>query len=711
MATRTAPRSAGNPEHCSVPIGRPWQGGAEAVLRIERRKIEMDMAITEARAEAAPARGATSAVPAPTQFAFFLAGLPISSWAFAVRLWIAVIIALVTSFWLQLEAPFSAALTVVILAEPTRGQALAKAGWRLIATIIGVAASIAIVGFLNQSGDLILAAFALWLGLCVYAAGLLDGYRAYAAVLSGYTVGLIAVQQIDSPQRVFESGFARGAGIAVGVLSITIVNNLLLAPDRYPRLLVQLAAMHRRIREYAKAVTGDEVTDAPAAATLIREIVALRPEIASLATEASSGPLKGAAARSTMVALVAELHAVRALATLPVAADPAFRERLASVLDRSDDEPSISPLGSAIEPAKNPTGPKVAPLAWALSEMLRTGEEVRQNLVALKSGLRPPRAWRAPLYRSHRLAVESGVRASAHFAVASAFFVLAGWADTSAALSIVALVIGLGAITPDPRGMTTIGLIGAPIAVALAGVFEFLILDGVSDFPLLAIGLAPFVVGAGLLISGPNQGLASLGRLVLIFFLEIFAPNNPQTYNPQAFVFSSLFVCLGIGLLLAAQFLIPPVSQGRRRGWLIASARRDLGLVLSRRDRRYAPEEEMFRDAVHVAQIAAAGGTDLQHHIAVHEALSYFDQAAAVRLCDAKLTRLADGRSASLAAEARTALVDRDAQRIRASARSLREVVPGEARLATAASGALLLAGAVIEAAPSQAVISTEKGP
>src|SRR5262245_54187153 len=133
MATRTAPRSASNPEHRSAPIGRPWQCGAEAVLRISRRKFEMDMAITEDRTEAAHARGANSAVPASTQFEFSLAGLPISSWAFAVRLWIAVIISLVTSFWLQLEASFSAALTVLILAEPTRGQALAKAGWRLIA--------------------------------------------------------------------------------------------------------------------------------------------------------------------------------------------------------------------------------------------------------------------------------------------------------------------------------------------------------------------------------------------------------------------------------------------------------------------------------------------------------------------------------------------------------------------------------------------------
>src|SRR6516165_5934724 len=366
MATRTAPRFARNPEHCSVPIDRPYQCGAEAVLRIQRRKIEMDMAITEARAEAAPARGATSAVPAPTQFAFFLAGLPISSWAFAVRLWIAVIIALVTSFWLQLEAPFSAALTVVILAEPTRGQALAKAGWRLIATVVGTAASLAITGALTQSGDLILAAFAAWLGLCVYAAGLLDGYRAYAAVLSGYTVALIAVQQIDSPQHVFESGMSRGAAIAVGVLSITLVNNLLLAPDRYPRLMIQLAAMHRRIREYAKAVIRDEVTDATATASLMREIVAFHPEIASLATETSSGSLRSVAARSTMVALVAELHAVRALAALPVTADPAFRERLTSVLDRGDDEPSsISPVGHAIDSAKNLTDAMAAPLAWA----------------------------------------------------------------------------------------------------------------------------------------------------------------------------------------------------------------------------------------------------------------------------------------------------------------------------------------------------------
>jgi uncharacterized membrane protein YccC len=269
----------------------------------------------------------------------------------------------------------------------------------------------------------------------------------------------------------------------------------------------------------------------------------------------------------------------------------------------------------------------------------------------------------------------------------------------------------LGATTPNPRGFTTVGLIAAPIAGALAGIFEFLILDGVSEFPLLAIGLAPFVVGAGLLISGPNPGLASLGRLGLLFFIEIFAPSNPQTYDPQAFVFTSFFVCLGIGLLLAVQFVIPPVSQERRWRQLIASARYELGLVLSSGNRRYAPEEAMFRDAVRVGQIAAAGGTDPQHRIAVEDAFSYFDQAAAIRLCDAKLTELADGPFAGLVAEARAALVDRDVRRIRTSACSLCVTAAGEARL-TKASAALVLTGAVIEVATARGGDTpTEKGP
>ena len=189
---------------------------------------------------------------------FTVAKIPVSSWTFAIRVWLAMILALFVSFWLQLEAPTSAAVTVGILAEPTRGQALDKAGFRLLATVVSVTASIAITGLFSQARDLILAAFAVWIGICVFAANLLDGYRAYAAVLSGYTVAIIATQQIDAPQHVFESGMARGAAIVVGILSMLVVNTLMFAPDRQSRLVAQLAAIRRRVREYATAAFRGE---------------------------------------------------------------------------------------------------------------------------------------------------------------------------------------------------------------------------------------------------------------------------------------------------------------------------------------------------------------------------------------------------------------------------------------------------------------------
>src|SRR5690348_14697822 len=95
-----------------------------------------------------------------SQQPFIVAKIPISSWSFAIRVWLATILALFVSFWLQLEAPATAALTVAVLAEPTRGQALDKAAFRLLATVIGVTASIAITGVFSQARDLVLAAFA-----------------------------------------------------------------------------------------------------------------------------------------------------------------------------------------------------------------------------------------------------------------------------------------------------------------------------------------------------------------------------------------------------------------------------------------------------------------------------------------------------------------------------------------------------------------------
>ena len=83
-----------------------------------------------------------------------IAGFPLSAWAFALRIWAAMMVALYAAFWLQLESASSAAVTVGILALQTRGQAYQKAVYRILCTIIGVVASFAIAGLFAQSREL-----------------------------------------------------------------------------------------------------------------------------------------------------------------------------------------------------------------------------------------------------------------------------------------------------------------------------------------------------------------------------------------------------------------------------------------------------------------------------------------------------------------------------------------------------------------------------
>jgi uncharacterized membrane protein YccC len=72
--------------------------------------------------------------------------VPAHIWGHALRIWLAAVTALYVAFWLQLGGASSAAVTVAILAQPTRGAALAKAINRIAATFIGAAMSILIAG-------------------------------------------------------------------------------------------------------------------------------------------------------------------------------------------------------------------------------------------------------------------------------------------------------------------------------------------------------------------------------------------------------------------------------------------------------------------------------------------------------------------------------------------------------------------------------------
>ena len=183
----------------------------------------------------------------------------------------------------------------------------------------------------------------------------------------------------------------------------------------------------------------------------------------------------------------------------------------------------------------------------------------------------------------------------------------------------------------------------------------------------LAIALAPFTIGAGLLTASQSPLWSGLGRINLVGVATILAPSNPQIYNPQAFLFTSLFLFAAAAVLLAAQMLIPPVSDDKQRMQLLAEARGDLQEPDLENSEN--PDEATFRDASRIGQFLVAGGT--QDPRALADMLSCFDQSEMVRLCNSKLSKLVDSPLAPLAYQAREAIVTRNTAALRAIARVL----------------------------------------
>jgi uncharacterized membrane protein YccC len=571
-----------------------------------------------------------------------IAGFPLSAWAFALRIWAAMMVGLYVAFWLQLESASSAAVTVGILALQTRGQAYQKAAYRVLGTIIGVVASFVIAGLFPQTRELFMVGFAGWLGLCVYVGGLLDGNRAYGAVLSGYTVALVAVTQIDSPQNIFLAGVNRGAAIMVGIAALALVSDVFAAPNVHTGLIGKLTAAHRRVRAFALAILRGESADPIQSANLLREITALRPDITALASESSDGSARGAAARSAAVALVAKVGAAGALASLLATTSPSLRKALGEALaDGLGEESRVLQLCLQQHADVAYAEPHGALFARHAQGLLIENRRARDAIEDLQASRDPPRRIHAPVYRSRRAAARNGLRAFLVVLISGFLFSLGGWPFASQGVALVGVLLALSANNPNPGAFAVAAVIAMPIAVLLAGVTEFLILDGVDQFPLLAIGMAPSVIAAALLFTMPNPRLASVGFLVLVFFPVMLSPTNPENYNAETYLYSSFMAITSVILLFVLLQTVLPTFDALRRHWFLASARAEMRDLLAGGRSGRLDDEALFRDAGRIGQLAALQpADDDERRDDLRQALDLFGRAAAVRRVRTTLAEL-----------------------------------------------------------------------
>jgi uncharacterized membrane protein YccC len=115
----------------------------------------------------------------------------------------AVCLALFTTFYLQLDQPYWAGTSAAIVCQPIVGSSLLKGVFRLIGTLIGTVAALALTAVFPQDRFGFLFGMLVWASACSFVSTLLKNFAAYGAMLAGYTLIIIASTSIPDPDQIF----------------------------------------------------------------------------------------------------------------------------------------------------------------------------------------------------------------------------------------------------------------------------------------------------------------------------------------------------------------------------------------------------------------------------------------------------------------------------------------------------------------------------
>ncbi|MCJ2080120.1 FUSC family protein [Methylobacterium sp. J-090] len=632
------------------------------------------------------ARGAPSLIDRSLAFADRVVPAP-SAWAFALRIWLAMVLALYAAFWLQLSGASSAMVCVAILAQPKRGQALSKALYRFVGTLVGAVVAIVLIALFGQDRVLLLVSFTTWLMLCVFTAHFLQDTRAYGAMLSGYTVAIIAIAHIDAPQDVFGAAVDRVAAITIGIVAITFINDALASPSTWRALRTPLDGAIEATRAFARDTfaTGDPGSERTGA--LIRRIAVMRGDASAIAGELDDGPNRAAGARSAIAALYAMAASARAFTAAADRADgPAVAEARALCLDLTRDGSREAALRAA-ERLRDGLADRVGRGGASLGEILalqravdfaRNAAFAQDGAESLATGDRPLRDVPLPTHRDFPVSLRGAARVGIAFGTTALLLIFAGWPATSFALVQVAATCALSSITPDPKAFARGVLIGMPLAALCAGIVLFGLLAGVQGFPLLAIAIAPVVFTACFLsLNPPTFGV---GFILLVFFPVLLSPSNPQTYDPQTFLSNALLVVVAALILFVTVRVVLPISASQHRAFALDSARRALIDALAGEGGDATTRTSLNSDRLlQFAQWSSRSGA--VRTASLDRAFDLARMEAAAARAHAQLRDLSDDPALAQEAEAaRQAIMAVDRRAITASASALLAAGPGTER-------------------------------
>ncbi|HEX2942625.1 MAG TPA: FUSC family protein [Rhodopila sp.] len=528
-------------------------------------------------------------------------------WLFSVRTFGAAALALAIAMAAGLDRPYWAMASVYIASQPLSGATRSKALYRLCGTLLGAAGAVVLVPNLADAPALLTAAVALWVGMCLTLALVDRTPRSYVFMLAAYSVPIIGLPCVDSPQAVWDVAVARTEEIGLGIVCAAVVAGVVFPRHVGPVLGARIADWLRDATGWTLDVLeGRETPDS--ARVSRRRLAADAAEIDALAAHLAFDPsMQQLAARS-----VGPLRA-RMLMLLPVIASLSDRltalrqagglspevelvlERVAARLrGRADDDPSLLSAITALAPRMADTwrGMLLVSLAMRLTELL----DLRADCRALHAGIEAGSQGQAPLrfqprmqppaarHRDWTMALLSGLAAGMTVALVCAGWILIAWPEGAVAAEMAAVACCFFATMDNPVPAIVDFLRWTVVAILVDALYLFAVLPLVRDFVPLMLALAPAYLLFGVLAARPR--LAPIGMALAANGATLLGLQGSYSGDFTGFVNAAVAAALGMavaGLLTAlirsvgAEWSVWRLLQANWRDLAQAAERRGMG--------------------------------------------------------------------------------------------------------------------------------------
>jgi uncharacterized membrane protein YccC len=539
---------------------------------------------------------------------------------FGIRLWVAVCLALYVAFWLELDNAYWAGTTAALVCQPSLGASLRKGWFRMIGTVIGAVAIVALTAVFPQNRAGFLMSLALWGGLCSLVATLLRNFAAYAAALAGYTAAIIAGDELGAVGGVNGQAFMlaiyRVSEIWLGIVCAGIVlagTDFGGAQRRLASLLAELAG------DIAARFTSTLRRGSPEGRAVrrefIRRVIAADPLVDEVKGESATlryhSPVLHRAV-DAMFAVLAAWRTVDARLRHALGSSGAHEEphvlgtipmELRQSLEANEPSPWLSDPTRMRElcrvaiaalaqlPSRtitlrllaDQTAAAIAGFSQVLDGLaLLAGDTTREHSAGRGIELHVP-DWLPPL-------VNAG-RAFAAIVAVQIFWIWTQWPNGAFAMTFTAITVILLSPRSDESYAVAIKFTaGTAITAVCAAIALFAGLPNMDSFVGLAIVLGLFLIPAGAMMAQPWN--TALFVPITANFIPIIGPANQMSYNTIQFYNTALAIVAGCAVGALSFRLIPPLPPQLRSRRLLALSLRDLRRLAADPSRRQRSWEE-----------------------------------------------------------------------------------------------------------------------